>query len=253
MKYSRSNRLGALALVSLLIVACGDKYGNSHHKLAASALPSTGKPTPGSPQEQDNTPPVNPPSTNTPPGGSPAVNQRPTISGTAPTEATVGQLWTFRPTLTDPDGDSLNLSATSLPGWMKLDKNNGVLSGTPTDADVQTWSGITVTVNDGEAWSNLPAFTVNVLAPNAASGSVTLSWLPPTERLDGAPVGELSGYRLLYGQTSGEYSETIAINNPGITSYMIEGLTSGDWYFAIQTVDIGGLISPPSVEASTSI
>ena len=140
-----------------------------------------------------------------------------------------------------------------MPDWISLDGRTGWLSGTPTDADVQLWSNITISVNDGGTTTNLPVFTISVMAQNAAIGSATLSWLPPTESVDGSPIGELSGYRLLYGQSSGDYTQTVAINNPGITRYMIEGLTSGEWFFAIQTIDAGGLVSLPSAEARTTI
>jgi hypothetical protein len=118
---------------------------------------------------------------------------------------------------------------------------------------VQLWGEIVISVNDGQSITSLSPFTVNVMSQNAALGSATLSWLPPTEQTDGSPIGELSGYRLLYGQSSGDYTQTVAINNPGITRYMIEGLTSGEWYFAIQTVDGSGAISAPSAEARKTI
>jgi len=214
MNYTRLNQIGASALACLLIVACGD---NTNNEGSSNAEPSTVIPPSSAPDEPANQPPL--------------------ISGSAPNQATVGQQWSFQPNISDPDGDSLVVSASNLPGWIRIDERTGWLSGTPTDADVQLWSNITITV----------------LAKNAASGSVTLSWQPPTERVDGSPIGDLSGYRLLYGQGSGDYTQTIAINNPGITRYMIEGLTSGDWFFAIQAVDAGGLVSAPSAEARTTI
>lgn len=187
------------------------------------------------------------------PSGPSSANQAPSISGGTPPEATVGQFWVFQPSIFDPDGDRLTVSASNLPGWVSLNSGTGRLSGTPQDGDIRTWSGISLTVSDGLASDRLPTFTVTVVDENAAPGSVTLSWLPPTQQIDGSPIDSLSGYRLLYGQASREYSEAIVINNPGITTYLVEGLSAGDWYFAIQTVDGDGLVSDPSAEARARI
>jgi hypothetical protein len=87
----------------------------------------------------------------------------------------------------------------------------------------------------------------------SGTGSATLSWQPPTERVDGSPLPRLSGYRILYGQQSRRYTYTIEITNPGLTRYFIDGLGEGWWYFAIVAIDSDGLASPPSGEASKRI
>jgi len=186
-------------------------------------------------------------------GSSPTANSPPQISGGSPPEATAGTFWAWQPSLYDPDGDTRTVSASNLPGWLTLNENSGRLSGTPEDGDIRTWSGIALTVSDGSASDTLPVFAITVVDENAAGGSVTLSWVRPTLQVDGSPIDELSGYRLLYGQASRTYTETVVIDNPGITTYMVEGLASGDWYFAIQTVDGDGLISQPSAEARARI
>jgi len=84
-------------------------------------------------------------------------------------------------------------------------------------------------------------------------GAATLSWTPPTTRADGSPIGRLAGYRILYGPTSGRYERVAAIDNPGISIYVIDGLAPGTWYFAIQSVTSDGLVSAPSEEVSKSI
>jgi hypothetical protein len=87
-------------------------------------------------------------------------------------------------------------------------------------------------------------------APPPGTGSVTLSWLAPTERVDGSPIGQLAGYRILFGQISRAYDRDIRLDNPGLTRYVIEGLGSGTWYFAMTTITSDGLESAPSAEAS---
>lgn len=227
-------RLIGPLLLCLTLVACGDNNSNPR----SSSQPPVVQPDTTSPDTA-------PPDTTT--------NQPPRISGSPSNQATVGQQWSFQPAISDPDGDNLNITASNLPGWLSLDTNSGRLRGTPTDADVQTWNGIRLSVSDGEATTSLPAFALTVVPQNSATGSVTLSWLPPTENTDGTPIVNLAGYRLLYGQVSQNYSSTIVITNPGITRYMIEGLSNGTWYFAIQTVTADGQVSDPSGEASKVI
>ena len=95
------------------------------------------------------------------------------------------------------------------------------------------------------------SITGDPVAPR--TGSATLSWQPPAERLDGSPLLNLAGYRILYGQESGRYSYTIEIDNTGITRYFIGDLGEGAWFFAVVAIDTEGLESPPSAEVSKHI
>jgi hypothetical protein len=182
-----------------------------------------------------------------------SANRAPVISGTPSSQATAGRSWSFLPSLSDPDGDTLTVSATNLPGWLTLNPSTGLVQGTPGEGDVRTWSNIRLAVSDGIASATLPAFSINVLPTGTAMGTATLSWSPPTERADGSPIGELAGYQVLYGQQSRNYDTTIELNNPGLTRYVIEGLGPGTWYFAVKAVTTDGLESAPSREVSKRI
>ncbi len=94
-------------------------------------------------------------------------NHAPTISGTPATSVTVGNAYTFTPTASDSDGDSLTFSISSKPAWANFDTSTGKLTGTPNSASEH--SGITITVSDGKASANLAAFSLTVMAmPNNA-------------------------------------------------------------------------------------
>lgn len=84
-------------------------------------------------------------------------------------------------------------------------------------------------------------------------GAVTLSWTPPTQRVDGSPLGALAAYRILYGQASGQYDHMIRVDSPGIVRYVVEGLAPGTWHFAISAIAVDGLESSPSMEVSKTI
>ena len=72
------------------------------------------------------------------------VNDAPTITSTAVTEATEDEQYTYTITTEDVDGDVVTVSATGLPSWLTLSGNT--LSGTPTEGD--TGSEITITATD---------------------------------------------------------------------------------------------------------
>ncbi len=75
-------------------------------------------------------------------------------------------------------------------------------------------------------------------ATSSGTGVVTLSWLPPTENTDGSALTDLSGYKIYYGTSPDALTKTIALNNAGLTSYMVENLAVGaDYYFAITAIN----------------
>jgi hypothetical protein len=52
---------------------------------------------------------------------------------------------------------------------------------------------------------------------------------------------------------SGVYDYQIDVNNPGVLTYVVESLVSGEWYFAVAAYDSDGLQSDRSNEALRTI
>lgn len=219
------------ALLCLLLLACGggDRPGGLDPEVGSTPPPGANPPPP------------------LPPGPAPG-NSPPQISGTPSTSATVGEQWTFQPTVADPDGDIVIVTAANLPAWMALSPDTGRLQGTPAESDVRTWDKIQLTASDGRATTALGAFSVTVVAAGASTGTATLSWNPPTERTDGTPIGGLAGYEVLYGRGPRNYDTVVELASPGLTRYVVEDLRPGMWYFAVKAVTTDGLKSAPSVE-----
>ena len=96
------------------------------------------------------------------------VNDRPSISGTPPTTVTEGELYSFTPSASDNDGDSLTFSASNLPEWLTLNTSSGNIAGLPNDDDVGTYSNIILSVSDGTATASLPGFAITVTNVNEA-------------------------------------------------------------------------------------
>jgi hypothetical protein len=187
-----------------------------------------------------------------------ATNHSPTIGGTAPTSGTVGTAYSFKPTASDSDGDTLTYSVANQPAWMSINSSTGQLSGTPTATG--TFANITISVSDGKGGSaSLAAFSVTVAAASGGgggtgTGAVTLNWTAPTTNTDGTglSLSDLTGYKILYGRDAGNLDQSKSVAGSA-KSTVIENLASGTWFFAIVTVNAAGTESAPTNVASTSI
>ena len=106
------------------------------------------------------------------------ANRAPVISGAPAASVTVGSAYSFRPTASDPDGQTLTYSITSKPAWAAFSTTTGRLSGTPAAASAGTYSNIVITASDGALSASLPAFTITVNA--AANSAPVISGTPTT-------------------------------------------------------------------------
>ncbi|MGB5579259.1 MAG: putative Ig domain-containing protein [Woeseia sp.] len=177
----------------------------------------------------------------------PGQNSPPRISGSPGSQAIPGQSYTFEPNVSDPDGDALTITVQGLPRWASFDSSDGTISGTPDNGDVAAYSGISITVSDGQSSTTLGPFTITV--NSIALGSASLSWTPPTLNTDGSVLTDLAGYRIYYGPSSGSYSQSITVDNPGVTDLLVENLTAGNWYFVSTAYNAAGIESSYSGEA----
>lgn len=178
-------------------------------------------------------------------------NSAPTISGIPDAAVVQDDAYEFLPDAADADGDVLSFHIANLPRWATFDTTTGRLFGAPGAGDVGLYSNIVIGVSDGQASSDLPAFGIEVMA--YANGVVTLTWAAPTQNTDGTPLLDLAGYEIHWGPKSGGYSDSVAIANPGITTYVIDNLTSGTHYFAMKAVNGQGQLSGFSNEGVATI
>lgn len=169
--------------------------------------------------------------------GAPA-NGAPLISGAPVTSANAGSAYSFRPTASDPNGDALTFSIANRPSWASFSTSTGQLTGSPTGANVGNYSGIVISVSDGRATVSLPAFAVSVV--DVSVGGATLSWIAPTQNTDGSTLGNLSGYRIYYGASADELTHTVQVASAGITTYIVENLAPGTYYFMVRAYSSSG-------------
>jgi hypothetical protein len=243
-RFPKSGNLGAvgcallMALSAVAMTGCGGGGDDAVSQAAASNAEA---------------PPVTSPPATTPdptPPASSTENQKPTISGSAPTAVTANSAYSFVPKAVDADGDSLTFSIQNKPSWASFSTATGKLSGTPGAAEVGTYSNIAISVSDGKA-SSAMSFSISVTA--IATGRVTLQWAPPTENTDNTALTDLAGYKIHYGTNPSALSQTVSLDNSGLTAYVVENLSPGTWYFAITAVTAAGTESNYSNVANKTI
>jgi hypothetical protein len=179
-----------------------------------------------------------------------STNTPPTISGTVITSVAINSLYSFKPTASDSDGDALTFQIQNKPVWSAFSTATGQLSGTPTQSDVGAYANIVISASDGVASAALPAFSIAVTQPSA--NGVTLSWIAPTENVDGSTLMNLAGFMIVYGPSKSMLHEVVRVNNPGADRYVLD-LPSGSYYFAIKAYTSGGVESALSNLVSTVV
>jgi hypothetical protein len=186
-------------------------------------------------------------STGMPDVGGP-TNSAPVIEGAPSTTAIAGDMYAFMPTAADPDGDLLSFEIENRPEWATFDPSTGRLAGTPSASQAGIHGNIVISVSDGKATRSLTAFSITVTS-TAAAGTVNLSWQAPTRNTDGTPLTNLAGYRVHYGTAPDQYTESLQLPGPALTSVAIEDLAPTRWYFAVKAYNSAGVES----DFSTSV
>jgi hypothetical protein len=181
----------------------------------------------------------------------PSANQPPSLSGTPPPTAMLDANYSFMPGSSDLDGDPLTFSITNMPSWASFDNTSGALTGMPLIQHIGTYANISISVSDGKASTEIPAFAIEVVA--TATGSISLSWTPPMQSADGTPLIDLASYRIHWGTQSGIYPNLLQVDSPGVSSFVIDGLAAGNYFFAVSAVDTSDNESQVSNEASGTV
>jgi len=181
----------------------------------------------------------------------PVANTAPVISGTPVTAVSSGNSYSFKPTASDANGDTLTFSIANRPAWASFNTATGQLSGTPASSSAGTYANIVISVSDGKATASLTAFSIDVNGD--APGAATLTWTAPTQNVDGSTLTDLAGYRIVYGTSSTNLSQSLQVANPSVTTYVMESLPAGTYYFVVRAYTKYGAESANSNLASKSV
>ena len=176
-----------------------------------------------------------------------------TTSAAAQGSVSVGQTFTLTPNVSGGNGKTLTFSVANAAPWMTFNTSTGVLTGSPTASDVGTYSNVVISVSDGQQSASAAPFTIQVVAAGAATGTADVSWTPPTTNTDGSTLTDLAGYNIYYGTSPNALTQEVQVSTIGVTNYVISGLTSGTWYFAVTAYTSTGTESSLSNVASKTI
>ncbi|MBU2882020.1 putative Ig domain-containing protein [Psychrosphaera sp. B3R10] len=199
-------------------------------------------------------------------------NTAPMVTSTSMTAATENTAYSYTLTGSDADGDTLTLSATTIPSWLSFDANSGVLSGTPAQADVGDHS-VVLTISDGTD-AITDTFTISVAAAGVVdltptTGALSIfdestqtGWFawddsgtyPPVVSADDADHGQAIEFKITgstvvgfttreaHGATNGVIHNASSITDDGTLSFdlkMTQAPTAGtvSWFVKLETSD----------------
>jgi hypothetical protein len=156
--------------------------------------------------------------------------------------------YSFTPVANDADGDTLTFSISGKPAWASFNTSTGRLNGTPTASQVNTYSGIVISVSDGKVSASLPAFSIQVTAaPNAAP---TISGTPAASVVAGSSYS----FTPTAGDTDGD---TLAFSVSGKPGWATFSTATGKLSGTPTTADAGTylniVISVSDGEASAAL
>lgn len=86
-----------------------------------------------------------------------------------------------------------------------------------------------------------------------ATRNVEVSWSAPIRNTDGSALTDLAGYRVYYGTSPGSLSQSVDVPTAGAIAYVVQGLQTGTWYFAVAAYTNTGLESTRSSVVSKTI
>ena len=187
------------------------------------------------------------------------------IYGAPTTTVAASRYYGFQSWATDTDHRAVSYSIQNKPSWATFNTQYGHLYGIPTSANVGTYSNIVISASDGVSQASLPAFSITVTGTGSTGGSggsggsgttagaATLNWHPPTDNTNGTAITNLAGYTIEYGTSASNLTSSVKVANPGVTSYVIENLTAGTYYFGIKAYNSSGESSAVSSVVSKTI
>jgi hypothetical protein len=192
------------------------------------------------------------------------------IYGTPSTSVTATRYYGFQTWATDTDHKSVTYTIKNKPSWATFNASYGHLYGIPSASSVGTYSNIVITASDGVSSASLPAFAITVKSDGStgttsgsgssgsggttsSSGSVTVNWTPPTLNTNGSALTNLAGYTIAYGTSASELTSTVKVATTGVTSYVIDNLPAGTYYFGVTAYSSAGQVSTVSNVASKTI
>ena len=165
------------------------------------------------------------------------------VSGPTVDAAVAEQPYAYLPEVGDAGGAEVAFTIENKPAWATFDPASGLLSGTPSTADVGSRATVRIVATAGGKRATVE-FQLQVVA--SAQGAATFALDAPVTRTDGSALQNLAGFRVYYGKSATRLDRFVDVKTATATSAVVSQLTPGTWYFAATAYDAHGFESEPT-------
>lgn len=98
-----------------------------------------------------------------------------------------------------------------------------------------------------------PMLSLAVVADPPPPASVTLTWSAVTQNTNASAYTDPFGYVINYGTSPDQLTQSIDLNDPAATKYVVTGLPSGTYYFCVMARNTSNVRSTCSNIASKTL
>lgn len=114
------------------------------------------------------------------------------------------------------------------------------------------WTG-TKFASGSETLASISSSKSYTLTCSWGSGTATVNWTKPTKNTDGTNLTDLTGFKVVYGNSASALNQSKSVTGASATSTSIGSLGAGTWYFAVRAVNGQGAESANSNVGSKTI
>ncbi len=191
------------------------------------------------------------------------VYQPPVVSNTPATSVNAGSAYSYTPAATDPGGYTMSFSIANAPSWATFSTSTGKLSGTPSNSNVGTTSGIVITVSDGHTSTTVGPFSITVagvyqppVVSNTPATSVNAGSAYSYTPAATDPGGYTMSFSIAnapswatFSTSTGKLSGTPSNSNVGTTSGIVITVNDGHTSTTVGpfSITVAGVYQPPVV------
>lgn len=95
-------------------------------------------------------------------------------------------------------------------------------------------------------------YPISITCSDPEDRTATLTWRNPTKNTDGTAYTNPAGTRIHYGRSPDVLDASIDVNDPNLTTFVIDDLDVGEWFFAVTAFnDIGAESALSNLKSKT--
>lgn len=115
------------------------------------------------------------------------------------------------------------------------------------------WTGTKTTSGTQTLAAVAPPRSYTLTCAFPGDTTATVHWVAPTTNTDGSALTDLAGFRVIYGNSPTNFSQSRAVPGASVLTSAFNSLTPGTWYFKVRAVNTSGVESNDSNTRSKQI